>query len=180
MAALIASVASVAYADEVSVPVDLQVQLLDRIVRYERSFTAQTSPVHVLVVTRPSSSESVRVSAQLVARVRQAGRLGGRPATVDTTLFTNANALATTARSSTARLVYLTPGLGPDARSIATSMESLDVITVSAVGADVDRGIVLGFELVSSRPRVAVNLASARAQRLQFSAQFLRLARVVR
>lgn len=180
LAVLIALVASVAAADEVSVPVELQVELLDRIVRYERSFAAQTSPVHVLVVTRPSSPESVRVSAQLVARLRHTGRLGGRPATVSTSAFTNVSALVTQARTSSSRLVYLTPGLGSDARAIATSLTSLDVITVSAVGSDVDRGIVLGFELVSSRPRVAVNLGAARAQRLQFSAQFLRLARVVR
>ena len=180
MAALFALVASVAAADEVSVPVDLQVQLLDRIVRYERSFAAQTSPVRVLVVTRPSSPESVRVSAQLVARLRHSGRLGGRPMTVEATLFTNAGALATTARSSSARLVYLAPGLAADVPAIGSGLVGLDLITVSAVGSDVDRGIVLGFELVSSRPRVVVHLAAARAQNLQFSAQFLRLARVVR
>lgn len=180
MAVLFALVASVAAADEVSVPVDLQIQLLDRIVRYERSFAAQTSPVRVLVVTRPSSPESVRVSAQLVARLRQSGSLGGRPTTVESTAFTNPGALATTARASTARLVYLAPGLGGDVRAIGAGLVGLDVITVSAVGSDVDRGIVLGFELVSSRPRVVVHLAAARAQHLQFSAQFLRLARVVR
>jgi hypothetical protein len=99
---------------------------------------------------------------------------------VESTAFTNPGALATTARASTARLVYLAPGLGGDVRAIGAGLVGLDVITVSAVGSDVDRGIVLGFELVSSRPRVVVHLAAARAQHLQFSAQFLRLARVVR
>ena len=172
--------AGVATADDVSVPVDLQVELLDRIVRYERSFASETTPVRVLLVTRSGSPESARVSAQVAVRVRAAGRLGGRPATVDTTLFTSVAALAGTVRSSAARVVYFAPGFGPEVQTIAASLVGLDVITVSSVGSDVDRGIVLGFELVSSRPRVAVNLAAARAQHLQFSAQFLRLARVVR
>lgn len=180
LAALFALIASVAAADELSVPVDLQVELLSRIVRYERSFAAESTPVRVLVVTRPSSPESVRVGAQLVSRLRSAGRLGGRPMTVDTTAFVSASALSGAVRASSTRLLYLAPGLGTEARAIATSVSGQDVITVSAVGGDADRGMVLGFELVSSRPRVAVNLASARAQRLQFSAQFLRLARVVR
>ena len=171
---------SVALADELSVPVELQVELLDRIVRYERTFASESTPVRVLVVSRANSPESVRVSAQLIARLRHTGRLGGRPTTSQATRFAGASALAAEVRASTARIVYLAPGLGGDASAIAAALAGLGVITVSSVGADVDRGVVLGFELVSARPRVAVHLGAARAQHLQFNAQFLRLARVVR
>lgn len=80
---------------------------------------------------------------------------------------------------SSPSILYLAAGLGEEVPAIATALAGRSVLTVSAVGRDVDRGAVLGFELVSSRPQIAVNLRRARAQRLQFHAQLLRLARVV-
>ncbi len=166
-------------ADEVTVPVNLQVELLGRIVRYERTFAAEATPIALLVVSRTNAPECVRVSSQLTAELRRAGRIGGRVITVSAAAYTTPAALRAQVGSSHARLVYLGAGLGRDVPAIATALGGAGVITVAAVGADVDRGAVVGFELVSSRPRIVVNLAAARAQRLQFNAQFLRLARIV-
>jgi hypothetical protein len=52
-------------------------------------------------------------------------------------------------------------------------------MTVSAVGSDAERGIVLSFELVAARPTLVVNLPQARRQGVVFSSQLLRLARVI-
>jgi hypothetical protein len=168
-----------AAADEVSVPIELQVDLLERIVRYERTFAAEATPVHVVVVSRASSPESLRVTGQLVAGLRRAGSLGGRPVDAGTLSYTTAAALRAEVGASHARIVYLAAGLGDEIGHITTALSGAGVITVSAVGADVDRGAVVGFELVSARPRIVVNLTRARAEQLQFNAQFLRLARVV-
>ena len=174
---LLAAVA--ATADEVTVPVNLQIELLGRIVRYERTYASEATPIAVLVVSRTNAPECVRVSSQLTAELRRAGRIGGRALTVSTAAYTTPAALRAQVGTSHARLVYLGAGLGRDVPAIATALAGAGVITVAAVGADVDRGAVVGFELVSSRPRIVVNLAAARAQRLQFNAQFLRLARIV-
>lgn len=168
-----------AAADEVSVPIELQVALLERIVRYERTFAAETTPVHVLVVSRASSPESQRVSGQLVAGLRHAGTLGGRTVEATTSSYTSASALDGEVAASHARIVYLAAGLGDQIAAIGAALSDAGLIIVSAVGADVDRGAVVGFELVSARPRIVVNLGVARAHQLQFNAQFLRLARVV-
>lgn len=166
-------------ADEVSVPIELQVALLERIVRYERTFAAETTPVSVLVVSRASSAESLRVTGQLVAGLQHAGSLGGRTVAATTFSFTNAAGLRAEVGRTHARIVYLTAGLGDEVGRIRTALAGAGVITVAAVGADVDRGAVVGFELVSSRPRIIVNLTVARAEQLQFNGQFLRLARVI-
>ena len=57
-AALLITWVRAAAADEVSVPAELQVALLERIVRYERTFVAEATPVHVVVVTRAGSPAS--------------------------------------------------------------------------------------------------------------------------
>lgn len=175
-----ASLAAIpAAADEVSVPAELQVALLERIVHYERTFAAESAPVHVLVVSRASSPESVRVGGQLVAGLRRAGTLGGRPVEASAHAYGTAAALRAEVGATHARVVYLAAGLGDQVPAIASALAGAGVITVAAVGADVDRGAIVGFELVSSRPRIVVNLTVARAQQLQFNGQFLRLARVV-
>jgi hypothetical protein len=178
-AAILLTCAVPAAADEVSVPIELQVALLERIVRYERTFAAEATPVHVLVVSRSTSPESVRVSGQLVAGLRRAGTLGGRTVDAATLNYSTAAALRTEVGSSHARIVYLAAGLGEEIARITAALAGAGVITVSAVGADVDRGAIVGFELVSARPRIVVNLTVARSEQLQFNAQFLRLARVV-
>lgn len=168
-------------ANELTVPVELQVELLARVTRYERTYAARTgAPARVLIVSRRDNVESVRVSAQLSAHLARAGEIGGRPVTVATHAWSNAGALRGTVRQERPDIVYLTPGFGSEIAAIAEALREEPVMTVSAVGSDVDRGAVLGFELVSSRARIAVNVTHARAHRLDFNAQFLRLVRIVR
>lgn len=168
-----------AVADEVSVPIDLQVALLGRVLRYERTYASETTPVQVLVVSRSGSPASVRVGSQLTAALRRSGSLGGRAVSVTPVSYTTAAALRASANASRARVVYLAAGLGDQLAEIDGALTDRDLFLVSTVGPDVERGAVIGFELVSSRPRIIVNLRAARARRLQFNGQFLRLARVV-
>ena len=171
--------ASAAVADEVAVPIRLQLELLERVVRYERRFASASTPVHVLVVGRNNSAESARVTAQLLVGLRQSRRLGGRPMDVTQVSYTSATALRSEVRRVDANILYLGARLDGEVPLIAAALSGMTLITVSAVAADVDRGMVLGFELVSSRPRIVVNLSAARASGLRFNAQFLRLARIV-
>jgi hypothetical protein len=75
--------------------------------------------------------------------------------------------------------VYVTPGLADDVDAIAEGLTGVDVLTVSAVALHVAKGIVLGFELVSGKVKLDVNLAQARRQSVAFSAELLQFARVV-
>lgn len=166
--------------DDVTVPIDLQIQLLGRVARYERVFAGRTSDsAHVLVVSRVGHAESQRVAVQLAAALTRSRTIGGRQITVSRHEYSGLAALDAEMTRSSPSILYLAAGLGEEVPAIATALAGRSVLTVSAVGRDVDRGAVLGFELVSSRPQIAVNLRRARAQRLQFHAQLLRLARVV-
>jgi hypothetical protein len=178
-AALVTADPAFATAEDPRVPIELQVELLTRIVRYERTYMAETTPARVVVVTRSRDLLSSRAGAELVARIRREERVGGRAVSVSLHEFTSARALGAAVDRDAIDIVYLTPGLGGEVAAIAAALDGRNVLTVAAVGGDVDRGAVVGFELVSSRPRIAVNLTRARAQRLRFNAQFLRLVRVV-
>lgn len=167
-------------ADEVEVPPALQVQLLDRVLRYERGYASERDPVRVLVVVRPGGAESERTGAQLRAAITHAGTLGGRPVVVTQHGFRGVARLVRRAQRREASVVYLSAGLGGEVPRLVQAMPSPGRVVVSSVGADADGGATLAFELESSRPRIVVNLASAATQQLQFSAQLLRVSRVVR
>ena len=160
-------------------PLDLQLQLVDRVVRYERVWAADPSPLGVLVLRRAGAVESERASAGLVQLLNRAGRLGGRPITVTERGYDGTASLLAQCDRERVLLVYLAPGLGAEVGNIVRAVAGRTILVVSTVGADVDRGAMVGFELAGARPRIAIHLASTRAAGRRFDAQFLRLARVV-
>lgn len=176
--AIVLAPARAARADDVNVPVDLQVQLLDRVTRYERRWPSEREPARVLVV-RASGAVAARTATQLASELARARSLGGRPAEASIHAFSTVAALATAVREERSHVVYLTPGLSSHVAGIAAALEGLRVLTVASVGAYVALGAVVGFELAAARPRIVVNLGRARAQDMAFNPQFLRLTRVV-
>lgn len=180
VAAGIAAVPAPLHADELTVPVELQVDLVGRIARYERGFAGRArEPAVIVVLERPRNPESQRVAAQLQAALSHASEIGGRPVRVARHEYTGADALRTELDRSAPAIVYTAPGLGRDMATIARTLAGRSILSISSVGADVERGAVVSFELVASRPQISIHLGRARDQRLQFSAQLLRLARVV-
>ncbi len=167
-------------ADEVTVPAGLQVQLLDRVLRYEHGFPTAAGSAVVLVVVRPGAPESERVAVQLRTAFTSSRTIADRAVELAVHQYRSAARLGRRARTRHASVVYLSAGLGAEVGAIASALPSPGVVLVSSVGADVDRGATLAFELVSARPTIAVNLPRATAQQLQFSAHVLRVARVVR
>lgn len=169
-----------ARSDEVSVPIALQVELLDRLLWYERSLQkSPDAPVTVLVLVRDGNKESARTAAQLEAQLARVKSLGGRRFSRRTVVFATAEQLQQTVRTQTPYLLYLAQGFEDLVGPIAKALQGTRALTVSAVGTDVGRGAVLSFELSSSKPRIVLDLRRARAQQMDFSAQLLRIARVI-
>jgi hypothetical protein len=167
-------------ADELTVPLALQVDLLDRVVRFERGYAghADTSALVVVVVAKGDVAASVRAAAQAGAAIDEIGNLGARRAKVETQTFSSPAALRAAAREAV--VLYLMPGFdGADLQGIAAAFANSNVLTVGASNGDAENGAALSFQLESSKPRVVVNLRQARAQGLDFNAQFLRLVKVL-
>lgn len=161
-------------------PVHLQVQLLTRVVQYDRSFGSRAgASALILVVNKPGNAASARTAGQIADALRRLPNLGGVPVTVEQVAYGGAGALAARVAERGACIVYLSTGLSSDVPAIAGALSGRAVLSVSASDSDATEGAVLAFELVEARPRLVVNLARARQQRISFSSQLLRLARVI-
>jgi hypothetical protein len=90
----------------------------------------------------------------------------------------NAAALADVVRLKKAAIVYFGPGFEKQVPQLREAFTNMNVLTVGGVPSYVPEGIVLGFDLVSGRPKLLVHLVQARKQNVSFPASVLNLMRV--
>lgn len=167
-------------ADEPRVPARLQAELLAKVAAYDTRFVARArGKALLLVVEVPGLADSERFAASIRAELGMQPRIGGVEHMEQIIQFASAAELARVCRERQPAILYLSPGLTSTAAAIADALAGLDLVSVSPVPEDVARGIVLGFEVVSGKPKLLVNLPRARGQNVSFKPELLRLARVI-
>ncbi len=168
-------------ADSASVPADLQAELLAKLSAYDRNFAARAGPVAaVLILVRSGNARSTLSGAVMKSELAKLERIGGLPHREVVAPFESAAGVAARIRSERVAIVYVTPGLEEHAPEIRKALTGLDVLSVSAVPSAVPEGIVLGFELVSGKPKILHNLTQAKLQSVNFKADVLKLMKVYR
>jgi hypothetical protein len=169
------------HADEaVAVPVPLQMELLLKVASYDKNLGARAPDlVRVLLLAKPSSSSGNHV-AQLASRLLTGKALAGRAVEVSTQPFSDAAALAQRVKEQRVAIVYLAPGFDPsELQAIAKALNGLSVLSVGALSRFVQSGTVLGFDLISGKPKLLIHQKRARDQGVDFSSQVLKLAKVI-
>jgi YfiR/HmsC-like len=177
-------VALVAWASHVRadtlVPIELQTQLLSRLVTFDRNFRGRArTTARVLIVQRDGDGDSTRIADLMARGLRERRQIGGVTVSVAVVAFTAGAALAERCRAESPSIVYFSTGLERDMPATAAALAGLDLLTVGANGAIAEQGAIVGFDLEEGRPRIVVNLARARAQHVDFKAELLKLSRIV-
>jgi hypothetical protein len=166
---------------ESGVPIALQVLLLSHLGSYDRHFKARAGAVvNVLVVQRRGNSESAFEQASLVKAFADLHEIAGLPVHVEQTDFTDAVSLAKRCRTDRISVLYLTVGLDADLPRLAQALVNGDVLTVGTSARHAENGAVVSFALEEARPRLVINLPQAKAQHVDFRAEVLQLATVIR
>lgn len=171
----------VAFADGDSVPLPLQARLCAKVVKYDKNFARRARErVLVLIVHDAGSADSRHAAATLKRELEEIGDIGGVRIAAELYELRDPAKLRSKVDVDRSAIVYLTPGLGERASAVSRALSGADVLSVSAVANDVKEGIVLGFDLVSSQPKLWVNLSAAQRQNVVFEPQALKLMRVFR
>ena len=167
-------------AQDTFVPIALQVELLARLLWYERGLQKSASKeIVVLVVDRRGDADSLQTSAQLSAQLDRIRELGGKVVQHTRVSYESAEQLRRILDQRRPYLLYLSKGLNAGAKDLAGVLHGRALLTVQAGGRDLTPAAVLSFELESSKPRIVLNLKQARANKLDFTAQVLRVVRVL-
>jgi YfiR/HmsC-like len=162
------------------IPASLQVELLAKLESYDRSFANRAGKLaRVLIVVKPGSARSELSANEMKSALERIDQVGGLPHEEVVVDYVSAVQLAERVRAERVAIVFLAADLDDAAiTAIATALSDLSVLTVGAVSGYVAKGIVLGFELESGKPRLVINLARARRQKVDFSSNVLRLMKV--
>lgn len=183
MVALLAVVVAprLGHAQGAAVPAQVQAELLSKLASYDRNFATRAgTKVRVLVVVKAKDPRSKLFAASLRGALGNVAQIGGLPHEESLVAYESAALLAERCRGERAAVVYLTPGFESEVSAIRSSLRGVDVLSVSAVPEHVPDGVVIGFELVSGRPKILVNLPQAKDQNVSFSADVLKLMKVYR
>lgn len=169
-----------ARAEDVAVPISVQIELLARVVKYDRNAPARMgSTCKVLVVVRGGDPTSSQAATHARKELEKLEGIAGLPVSVAEHRWVDTATLLKRCTDDGIGVLLMTPGLSDQIASIATACVDKDLLTVSLLATDVVAGIVLGFTLESSRPTIVVNLRQARRQNVDFSARLLAIAKVI-
>ena len=75
--------------------------------------------------------------------------------------------------------MYVTQGLDAKVGDSVNALGGVDVLSVAAVARYVSQAVVLGFDLVSAKPTLVINLPQAKKQNVSIDASVLNLMKVI-
>jgi hypothetical protein len=168
------------HAADPAVPIERQVALMIATAGSDRSMYVRTNgKVNVLVVSKGQDGATRRVVSAVMSALAARRGIAGMPHQDSSTTFTGAAELAELVRVQRISLVFLTSSVEDDVPAIARALVGVSVLTVAATADLVAKGAVIGFDLISGRPQMFVNLEQARRQRVEFEEVLLQRAKAV-
>ena len=170
-------------AQEVAVPVDLQVPLLLKVLGFDRKLTSGTEQELVIgVLVQAKYRTSVNVAEEVRESVKRlpGGTIAGRRVrSVGIDLDETPNLAATLGRLQVG-VLYVSPLRAADLQAVMGACRSAGITTVTGVPEYVETGISIGIGSKGERPEIVINLAASRAEGADLNAQLLKLARIVK
>jgi hypothetical protein len=167
-------------AETITVPVGLQAELTAKLAAHDKGMPARAgSALKIAILTKKGNAESASTAAHLQAAFAGLGAIAGLPHQQQVVDFTEASALAALIKAESFAIVYLTQGFDADVESIRSALDGVSVMTCATVPEYVPRGgAVIGFDLVSGKSKILVNLPQAKKQSVNLDANVLTIATV--
>ena len=178
IAVLWLSFADYGSAQSAQVPSAVQADLLIKVAAFDRNFKGRAGNKAIVILAAVDEAASLRVAREMRSALATTPRIADLPHEEQIVTSNNPAVIAAVARERRAAIVYFAPGFASQIPAIRDAFSSLNVLTVGSVPEYVPSGIVLGFDLISGRPKLLVHVPQARKQRVEFPASVLNLMKV--
>jgi hypothetical protein len=176
---ILSLVATQGFADDASLPPAKQMELLAKVVDYDRNFRQRAGErARIVFLVKPGDGDSLRTATQMQVALSHIVSVAGIPHDEVLEPYAGPAALADLCRSQHVAVVVVSPGFRDDVDAIRIALSDVDVLSVTAVADYVPKGIVLGFDLVGGHPKMLVQLTQAKRQHVAFTPEVLRLMQV--
>jgi hypothetical protein len=168
-----------AWAEDVAVPLPMQVQLFTSVADYDKGFAERANGKVKIVLLTSKNPDSARAATQVQGALARLAQIGGQPHEESVVRFESGAALTNLCRSNGISVVFVMPGFQSEIADIKRSLDGINVLSVATIGSYVQQGVVLGFDVISGKPKLLVNLGQARAQKVNFKAELLKMVKVI-
>jgi hypothetical protein len=168
-------------AQDMPVPVELQIPLLSRILAFDRNFETGLEAEIVVAIVYQSRFRASNTANQKVldaVKTRNWWWANGLPMRCVPVDLSQGRSLRAQLAAAGADVIYVAPLRAVDIGSITEVSRDLDVLTYTGVPEYVRGGVGVGLDLLENRPLIVVNLDGTRAEGSAFSSELLKLARI--
>jgi hypothetical protein len=167
------------HAQDVAVPLPMQVQLLATVADYDKGFVERANGKAKIVLLTSKNPDSAKAANQIQGALGKVAQIGGVPHEESIVKFESGAALASLCKANGISIVFVMPGFQSEIGDIKNNLTNLNILSVASVGSYVQQGIVLGFDVISGKPKLLVNLPQARTQKVNFKAELLKMVKVI-
>jgi hypothetical protein len=172
-------------AQEVAVPVSVQIPILAKILNFDRKFTERAGGrLTIGVLYQSRYRTSANVAAEVCRALEQLppsafGALESLERTCIAIDLDAISALDSAVKRLGIRVLYVSPLRAVHLEDVAAVSRNAQVTTFTGVPRYVESGMAIGVDLKGERPEIVINLVASRAEGADFAAHLLKLARVL-
>ncbi len=172
-------------AQEIAVPVAVQIPILVKVLNFDRKLPERTGGRLVVGVLYQSGFRaSANIADEVCRQIAElpAGALGALPDHPITCLAIDLDAISlldSALRQRQVQVLYVSPLRATPLRDVITASRAMRVTTVTGVPRYVESGLAIGVDMKGERPEIVINLAASRAEGADLTSHLLKLARVV-
>lgn len=166
----------------ITVPFDLQYQLLLKILTFDRNLKKRARSEIVLGIAYEGDyRESQKVKDEFLRAISDLGdqKVVDLPVRFVPIEISEAPGLAAQLLQERVNILYVAPMRDPDIGTLVSVCRAMRIMSLTGVPSYVKRGVSLGFDLQGGKLDIIVNLPSAKAEGTNFSSKLLNLVRVL-
>jgi hypothetical protein len=169
-------------AQQVPVPVAVQIPILVKILNFDRNFPERAGGrlvVGVLFQSRYRTSANVAHEVCLAFQELPAGAFGAVEASCVAIDLDATSALDSALKRKRVQVLYVSPLRAVPLGEVTAVSRAAGITTLTGVPRYVETGLAIGLDMKGERPEIVINLAASRAEGADLTAHLLKLARVV-
>lgn len=177
---LILSVHS-AWADAAPVPISLQVPILFKILSLDKNLTRRAGEtISVGVIYDSRDKNSSRERSEFKESVGQDKKLAGKDIVIQEFDAASGGSLAEFSSRHSISILYATTGVEKLTEEMIRIARDQKVTTAASSLSYVEKGFSVSFEVEDNKPRIVINHDASKDEGCSFSAQVLKVARIVK
>jgi hypothetical protein len=168
-------------AQSMSVPVDIQLELLPKILYLNKALNLEKGDtIKIGIIYNSRIRNSVRVKNEVLSGQKKESKnlqdLESSFIPLDVSTIFN---IRHEMKKQKLNAVYLTPIRDYDIEKITEICRSEKIISITSVPQFLEYGVSVGFDLVNNKLKININLASAKEEGANFSSRLLRIAHII-